>query len=114
MALYSYFEGPKGLILHRFPLASIDLVVSELLAEEIHLKSYSNKGILSTSNSSMLAAPFKPFSNNQNKPYIRVAFDEFSFSKQKGHWKVQCPKLRYQNQALKLDNQSQSNVHRPS
>jgi hypothetical protein len=37
------FEGLKSLILHHSPLSSIDLVVSESLAEEIHLQSYSKK-----------------------------------------------------------------------
>ena len=61
----------------------------------------------------MLAVLSKPLSNSQNKPYTRVAFDECSFCKQKGHWKAQCPKLRQQNQAWKPGNQSQSNAHRP-
>ena len=82
-ALRSDFEGLRGSILHRSPLPSVDSVVSELLAEEIRLKSYSEKGILS--NPSVLAVPPKPFSNNQNKPYTRPAFDECSFCKQKGH-----------------------------
>jgi len=98
-ALRSDFEGLRGSILHRSPLPSVDSVVNELLAEEIHLQSYSGKGILSASNPSVLAVPSKPFSNHQNKPYTRVGFDECSFYKQKGHWKAQCPKLRHQNQA---------------
>jgi len=114
MALHSDFKGLIVLILHYSPLSSIDSVVSELSAEEILLQSYSENGILYTSNYSLLATPSKPFFNNQNKPYTRVAFDEFSFCKQKGHWKAQCPKLRQQNQAWKPDSQSQSNVHRPS
>jgi len=75
------FEGLRGSILHRSPLPSVDSVVSELLAEEIRLQSYSEKGILSASNSSVLAVPSKPFSNHQNKPYTRVGFDECSFCK---------------------------------
>jgi hypothetical protein len=74
-ALCSDFEGLRGSILHRSPLPSVDSVVSELWAEEIRLQSYSEKGILSASNPSVLAVPSKPFSNNQNKPYIRVGFD---------------------------------------
>ncbi|XP_061986794.1 uncharacterized protein LOC133705519 [Populus nigra] len=112
-ALRSDFEGLRGSILHRSPLPSVDSVVSELLAEEIRLQSYSEKGILSASNPSVLAVPSKPFSNHQNKPYTRVGFDECSFCKQKGHWKAQCPKLRQQNQAWKSGNPSQSNAHRP-
>jgi len=84
-ALRSDFEGLKGSILHRSPLPS---VVSELLAEEIHLQSYSKKGILSASNPSVLAVPSKQFSNHQNKFYTRVGFDKCSFCKQKGHWKA--------------------------
>jgi len=87
-ALRSDFEGLRGSILHRSPLPSVDSVVSELLAEEIRLQSYSEKGILSASNPSVLAVPSKPFSNHQNKPYTRVGFDECSFCKQKGHWKA--------------------------
>ena len=34
---HNYFEGLRGSILHHSPLPSVDLVVSELLAEEIHL-----------------------------------------------------------------------------
>jgi hypothetical protein len=100
-ALRSDFEGLRGSILHRSPLPSVDSVVSELLVEEIRLQSYSEKGILSASNPSVLVVPSKPFSNHQNKPYTRVGFDECSFCKQKGHWKAQCPKLRQQNQAWK-------------
>jgi len=112
-ALHSDFEGLRGSILHHSPLPSVDSVVSELLAEEIHLHSYSEKGILSASNPSVLVVPSKPFSNHQNKPYTRVGFDKFSLYKQKGHWKAQCPKLRQQNQAWKSGTQSQSNAHRP-
>jgi hypothetical protein len=54
-ALRSDFEGLRGSILHRSPLPSVDFVVSELLAEEIRLQSYSEKGILSASNPSVLA-----------------------------------------------------------
>ncbi|GJV26184.1 hypothetical protein Tco_1378879 [Tanacetum coccineum] len=39
MALRHDFEGLRGSILHREPLPSVDSVVSELLAEEIRLKS---------------------------------------------------------------------------
>jgi hypothetical protein len=37
------FERLKGLILHHSPLPSIDSIVSESLAEKIHLQSYSEK-----------------------------------------------------------------------
>jgi hypothetical protein len=88
--LRSDFEGLRGSILHRSLLLSIDSIVSELLAEEIHLQSYSEKGILSASNPSILVVPSKPFS--------RVGFNDCSFCKQKSHWKAQCPKLRQHNQ----------------
>ena len=90
MALCSDFERLRGLILYRCPLPSIDLVVSELLAKEIRLKSHSEKGILSALNPSVLAITSKPPPNSQNKTYTRVAFDKCSFYKQKGHWKAQC------------------------
>jgi hypothetical protein len=96
-ALRSDFEGLRGSILHRSPLPSVDSIVSELLVEEIHLQSYSEKGILYASNPSILAVPSKPFYNHHNKPYTRVSFDKCSFCKQKGHWKAQYPKLRQQN-----------------
>ncbi|XP_022866162.1 uncharacterized protein LOC111385969 [Olea europaea var. sylvestris] len=118
-ALRSDFEGLRGSILHRSLLLSVDSVVSELLAEEIRLKSYAENGIISASKLSVLAVSSKPSSNNQNKPYTRVAFDKCSFCKHKGHWKAQCPKLRQSNQlqqqsqAWKPGNQSRSNAHRP-
>jgi len=62
--LHSDFEGLKGSILHRSPLPSVDSVVSELLAGEIRLQLYSEKGILSASNPSILAVPSKQFSNH--------------------------------------------------
>ena len=62
--LRSEFEGLRSSILHRSPLPSIDSIVSELLAGEIHLKSHSEKGILSTLKPSMLAVPSKSSSNN--------------------------------------------------
>jgi len=80
-ALRSDFEGLRGSILYRSPLPSVNYVVSELLVEEIHLQSYSEKEILSASNPSILAVPSKSFFNYQNKPYTRVGFDEYSFYK---------------------------------
>jgi hypothetical protein len=112
-ALRSDFEGLRGSILHRSPLPSVDSIVSELLAKEIRLQSYSEKGILSALNPCILVVPSKPFSNHQNKPYTMVGFDKCSFCKQKGHWKAQCPKLRQENQVWKSGSQSQSNAHRP-
>jgi hypothetical protein len=93
-ALRSDFEGLRGSILHRSPLPSVDYVVSELLAEEIRLQSYSEKGILYVLNLFILVVSSKLFSNHQNKPYTRVDFDECSFCKHKGFWKAQCFKLR--------------------
>ena len=119
MTLRNDFERLRGSILHHSPILSIDSVVSELLAEETRLKSYFEKGIISTPNPSMLVVPSKPSSNNQNRTSTRVAFNECSFCKQKGHWKAQCPKLRNQNQlqqqsqAWKPSNQTQSNANRP-
>ncbi|XP_022859302.1 uncharacterized protein LOC111380069 [Olea europaea var. sylvestris] len=119
MALHSDFEGLRVSILHHSPLPSVDSVVSELLVEEIRLKSYAENGIMSASNPFVLAVSSKPSSNNQNKPYTRVTFDECSFYKHKGHWKAQCPKsrqsnqLQQQSQAWKPGNQSRSNAHRP-
>ncbi|XP_011014024.1 PREDICTED: uncharacterized protein LOC105117915 [Populus euphratica] len=82
-ALHSDFERLKGSILHHSPLPSVDSVVSELLAEEICLQSYSEKGILSASNPVVLAVSSKSFSNHQKKPHIRVGFDKRNFYKQK-------------------------------
>ena len=87
-ALRSNFEGLRGLILHRSPLSSVDSIVNELLVKEIHLQSYFEKKILYTSNPFVLAVCSKSFFNNQNKPYIRVAFNEYSFCKQKGNCKT--------------------------
>jgi hypothetical protein len=44
------FEGLRGLIFHHSPLPFIDSVVSELLAEEIHLQSYFKKEMFYASN----------------------------------------------------------------
>src|SRR3954469_13406890 len=99
MALRGDYEGLRGSILHRSPLPSVDSVVSEFLAEEVHLKSHSERESLSTN--SVLAVPSKPPFNNQNKSYRAVAPDECSFCKSKGHWKAQCPKI------LKQQNYSQ-------
>jgi hypothetical protein len=87
-ALHSNFEGIKGLILHCSSLPSVDSVVSELLVVEIHLQSYSEKRILFASNPSILTVLSISFSNNQNKPYTKDAFNECSFYKQKGHLKT--------------------------
>ena len=84
-ALRSDFEGLRGSILYRSALPSVDSVVSELLAEKIHLQSYSESCIFSASNPFVLAVPSKQFSNHHHKPYIRVDFDECSFCKQKGY-----------------------------
>jgi len=63
-ALHSDFKGLRGSILHYFSLSSADFVASELVAEEIRLQSYSEKGILSALNPFVLAIPSKPFSNH--------------------------------------------------
>ena len=85
MVLHNDFEGLRGSILRRSPLMFVDSIVSELLAEEICLKSQYEKGIIFTMNPSMLAVPFKPSSNNHNRTSTRAALDECSFCKQKGH-----------------------------
>jgi len=84
-ALCSGFEGLQGLILRWSLLSSVDSVVSELLAEEICIQSYSENEIISTSNFFVLTVLSKSLSNNQNKPYTNIAFDECNFFKQKGH-----------------------------
>ncbi|KAL5733323.1 hypothetical protein ACOSQ2_033015 [Xanthoceras sorbifolium] len=62
---YSYWSyGLRGSILHRSPLPSVDSVVSELLTDEICLKSQAGRGILSIPNQSVLAIPSRP---NENK-----------------------------------------------
>ena len=71
-ALHNDFKGLKGLILHHSQLPFVDSVVSELLAEEIRLQSYSKKGILSASNPSLLAVPSKQFFNHHHEPYISL------------------------------------------
>ena len=116
MALRDDFEGLRGSILHRNPLPSVDSVVSELLAEEIRLKSQSsNKGILPAPNPSVFAVPSRPPSSSPSRP--KVGFDECSFCKRKGHWKAQCPMLlnRAQNspQQRSSGNQSQQRAYRP-
>ncbi|KAL5750900.1 hypothetical protein ACOSP7_025503 [Xanthoceras sorbifolium] len=123
MALRDDFEGLRGSILHRSPLPSVDSVVSELLADEIRLKSQSGKGILPIPTQSVLAVPSRPHASYENKPYSRVGFDECSFCKQKGHWKSQCPKLgnraqqsqqqKYQFKPPQSVNQSQPRTYRP-
>ncbi|XP_062084857.1 uncharacterized protein LOC133790997 [Humulus lupulus] len=93
MALRDDFEGLRGSILHRSPLPSVDSVVSELLADEIRLKSQAGKGILPAPSPSVLVVPPRHFTHHENKPHTKVGVDECSFCKQKGHWKAQCPKL---------------------
>ena len=97
MALDSDFEGLRGSILHRSPRISIDSIVSKLLAEELRLKSHSEKGILSALNPYVLVVPSKSPPKSQNSTYTWVVFDECSFCKKKVHWKTQCSKLRNKN-----------------
>eukprot|EP00257_Ricinus_communis_P017234 XP_015575632.1 uncharacterized protein LOC107261386 [Ricinus communis] len=93
MALRDEFEGLRGSILHRHPLSFVDSVVSELLAEEIRLKSSVVKEVSPASTPSVFAMPPRSNSKSQFRPYGSVARDECEFYKQKGHWKSQCPKL---------------------
>ncbi|GFS39969.1 hypothetical protein Acr_00g0065880 [Actinidia rufa] len=88
----------------------------EGLREEIRLKSQSsNKGILPAPNPSVFVVPNQPPSSSPSRP--KVGFDEFSFCKRKGHWKIQCPMLlnRAQNpsQQRSSGNQSQQRAYRP-
>jgi hypothetical protein len=114
MALRDDFEGLRGGILHHNPLPNVDSVVSELLAEEIRLKSNSNlisdKGIISTT-PSVFAAPF-----HKGKPQGRVGvgIDECAFCKEKGHWKAQCPKLRANKKNFKSPSSNVDAVDAPS
>ncbi|KAL5810463.1 hypothetical protein ACOSQ4_027031 [Xanthoceras sorbifolium] len=77
---YSYWSyGLHGSITHRSPFPSVDSVVIELLADEIHLKSQVGKGILPIPNQSVLAVPSRPHVSYENKPYLKVGFDECNF-----------------------------------
>ncbi|XP_048235207.1 uncharacterized protein LOC125371104 [Ricinus communis] len=109
MALRDEFEGLRGSILHRHPLPSMDSVVSELLAEEIRLKSSVVKEVSSTSTPSVFAMLPRSNSKSQFRPYGSVARDECGFCKQKGHWKSQCLKLgRGKQQQFHQQQQQQS------
>ena len=114
MALRSDFEGLRGSILHRTPLPSVDSVVSELVAEETRLKSLAGEIFLPSSSTSVLAVPSQLPMQNQNKSYMRVASDECSFCKQKGHWKFQCSKLLKKQQSSQSQQQSQQRFYRPN
>ncbi|XP_019425863.1 PREDICTED: uncharacterized protein LOC109334254 [Lupinus angustifolius] len=83
MALRNDFEGLRGSILHRTPLPSVDSVVNELLAEEVRLKSHSEKGIVDKGilpSPSVFVAPVVT-----GKSQGIVNYDECSFCKEKGH-----------------------------
>eukprot|EP00257_Ricinus_communis_P024689 XP_025012103.1 uncharacterized protein LOC112533881 [Ricinus communis] len=109
MALRDEFEGLRGSILHRHPLPSVDSVVSELLAEEICLKSSAVKEVSPAFTPSVFAMPPRSNSKSQFRPYGSVARDECGFCKQKGHWKSQCPKLgRGKQQQFHQQQQQQS------
>ncbi|XP_075489641.1 uncharacterized protein LOC142528475 [Primulina tabacum] len=73
MALRNDFEGLRGTILHRNPLPSVDSVVSELLAEEIRLKSHIDKGTIPIT-PSVFAAPQRPQANHQNRTKMKWAY----------------------------------------
>ena len=62
-ALRDDFEGLRGTILHRNPLPSVDSVVSELLAEEIRLKSHTEKDTPILTTPSVFAVPQRPIGN---------------------------------------------------
>lgn len=85
MALRDDSEGLCGTILHHNPLPSVDSIVNKLLAKEIRLKSWVDKGILSSPNPSVFVVFPRPPSNNQSKPQAKVWYHECGFCKQKGH-----------------------------
>ncbi|GKE09300.1 gag-pol polyprotein, partial [Tanacetum coccineum] len=88
MALRHDFEGLRSSILHREPLYSVDSVVSELLAEEIRLKSLDDQKIVTQQGSSIFAASQRSSNGIRKKP---IADNECAYCKQKGHWKSECP-----------------------
>ncbi|GKB12549.1 gag-pol polyprotein [Tanacetum coccineum] len=92
MELHKDFEGLRGSILHRNPLLFVDSVVSELLAEEVRLKSHDDKKIVEPS---VFASMYHitTSTSTENRPHSKVAIDECSYCKQKGHWKSQCPNI---------------------
>ncbi|KAG6475385.1 hypothetical protein ZIOFF_064603 [Zingiber officinale] len=67
MALRDDFEGLRGTILHHSPLPSVDLVVHEFLAEEIHLKSQVDKKTIASSTPSVFTTPQRSMPHNQNR-----------------------------------------------
>ncbi|CAN6709012.1 unnamed protein product [Malus baccata var. baccata] len=69
------FETLRSSILHRTPLPSVDYVLNELQAEEVRVQSHRLSSSLS--NTSAFAAARSR----------RVAIDECSYCKGKGHWK---------------------------
>ncbi|PWA89615.1 hypothetical protein CTI12_AA109930 [Artemisia annua] len=75
MALRHDFEGLRGSILHRNPLPSVDSVVSELLVEEIRLKSLDDQKIVTQQGSSIFAASQRS-SNGIQKGHWKSAINE--------------------------------------
>ncbi|PWA71849.1 hypothetical protein CTI12_AA263730 [Artemisia annua] len=92
MALRHEFEGLRGSILHRDPLPSVDSVVSELLVEEIRLKSLDDQKIVAQQGSSVFAASQRS-SNGIQKGHWKSPINECAYCKQKGHWKSDCPSI---------------------
>ncbi|PWA52684.1 hypothetical protein CTI12_AA256050 [Artemisia annua] len=90
MALHHDFEGLRGSILHCDPLPSVDSVVSELLVEEICLKSLDDRKIVTQQGSSVFVASQRSL-NGIQKGHWKSAIDECAYCKQKGHWKSVCP-----------------------
>ncbi|KAM1261911.1 hypothetical protein ACFX2G_027718 [Malus domestica] len=86
MPLRDEFETLRSSILHRTSLPSVDSVLNELQAEEVRVQSHRLSS--SSSNTSAFAAARSR----------RVAMDECSYCKGKGHWKSQCPKLFQQHE----------------
>lgn len=101
MALRDQFEPLRGAMLHRSPRPTVDSAVRELIAEETRLRVASNASSSPTVfvassaqyNAPLLPTPASHLIQVTGKPKPRVATDECSFYRQKGHWKHSCSKL---------------------
>ncbi|KAM2676691.1 hypothetical protein EV1_003337 [Malus domestica] len=86
MPLRDEFDTFRSFILHRTPLPSVDSVLNELQAKEVRVQSHRLSSSLSNTSTFTAARSRK------------VAMDECSYCKGKGHWKSQCPKLSQQHE----------------
>ncbi|GJS33718.1 hypothetical protein Tco_0532100 [Tanacetum coccineum] len=70
MALHHDFKGLRGLVMHLDPLPSVDSVMSDLLAEDILLKSYDDMKIIGPS---VLASTHHTTTSygTQNRPHFQ-------------------------------------------